>query len=91
MEICQFKVYILKDSLVIAIIDIMAEWLRRWTDNLMGSASVGSNPMFVVFLIDSMVKWMAICSLNSAIRVQISEKTGILKPQPSPSLKFKKK
>ena len=26
-----------------------------------------------------MVKWIAICSLNSAIRAQTSEKTGILK------------
>ena len=38
-----------------------------------------------------MVKWIAICSLNSAIRVQISEKTGILKPQPPPFSKFRKK
>ena len=33
MEICQFEVYIQKDSLVIAFIDKMAEWLRRWTVN----------------------------------------------------------
>ena len=26
----------------------MAEWLRRWTANPMGSARVGSNPIFVV-------------------------------------------
>ena len=44
-----------KDSLVIAIIDKMAEWLRRWTVNPLGSASVGSNPIFVAFLFGSMV------------------------------------
>ena len=26
----------------------MAEWLRRWTANPMGSARVGSNPILVV-------------------------------------------
>ena len=40
---------------------------------------VGSNLILVVFLIRSMVKWIAICSLNSAIRFQILEKFGILK------------
>ena len=49
MEICQFIVHIQKDTLVIAFIDKMAEWLRRWTVNPLGSASVGSNPIFVVF------------------------------------------
>ena len=28
-------------------IDEVAEWLRRWTANPMGSARVGSNPIFV--------------------------------------------
>ena len=56
MEICHFKVYIYKDSLVTAFIDKMAEWLRRWTVNPLGSASVGSNPIFVVFLFGSVVK-----------------------------------
>ena len=28
----------------------MAEWLRRWTANLLGSARVGSNPILVVIL-----------------------------------------
>ena len=28
--------------------DEVAEWLRRWTANPMGSARVGSNPIFVV-------------------------------------------
>ena len=27
----------------------MAEWFRRWTVNPLGSASVGSNSIFVVF------------------------------------------
>ena len=30
--------------------DEVAEWLRRWTANPMGSARVGSNPIFVVNL-----------------------------------------
>ena len=57
----------------------MAERLRRRTVNPLGSACVGWNSIFVVLLIGSMVKWIAICSLNSAIRTQTSEKTGILK------------
>ena len=55
----------------------MAEWLRRRSVNLLGSASVGSNPIFVVFLFGSLVNWIAICSLNSAIKVQISEKKAV--------------
>ena len=66
-----------------AFIDKMAEWLRRLTVNPLGSASGGSNSKFVVFLIDYMVKGVAICSLNSSIRVQISEKAGILKTSAS--------
>ena len=79
MEICRFKVYIQKDSLVTPFMDKMAEWLRRWTLNPLVSTRVGSNPIFVVFLIGFTVKWIAICSLNILIRVQISEKTGNLK------------
>ena len=33
----------------------IAEWLRRWNDNPLVSARVGSNPIFVVFLIGSML------------------------------------
>ena len=33
----------------------LAEWLRQWTDNPLVSARVGSNPIFVVFLIGSML------------------------------------
>ena len=29
--------------------DNMAEWLRRWTANPLGSARAGSNPVIVVF------------------------------------------
>ena len=29
----------------------MAEWLRRWTANPMGSARVGSNPILVVKMV----------------------------------------
>ena len=41
MEICRFKVYIQKDSLVTTFMDKMAEWLRRWTDYPLVSARVG--------------------------------------------------
>ena len=38
--------------------DEVAEWLRRWTANPMGSARVGSNPilvaLFLLFLIFQM-------------------------------------
>ena len=91
MKICRFKVYIQKDSLFLAFMDKMAECLRRWTVNTLGSAHVGSNPIIFVFLIDSMLKMIGICSLDSAIRVQISEKTGILKTSATTFLKIKKK
>ena len=51
MEICHFKDYIQNNSLFIAFIDKMAEWIRRWTVNPLGYTSVGSNPIFVVFFI----------------------------------------
>ena len=56
MEICQFEVYIQKDSLFLHSIDKMAEWLRRQTVNRLGIARVGSSPIFVVFFFSSMVK-----------------------------------
>ena len=31
--------------------DEVAEWLRRWTANPMGSARVGSNPILVVKMV----------------------------------------
>ena len=70
----------------------MAEWLGRWSVNPLGSARVGSSPIFVVFLFGSMVKLRAIWSLNSAIKVEISEKKlSSVKPSPPPSSKFRKK
>ena len=63
MEICRFNVYIQKDVLVTPFMDKMAEWLRRWTVNPLVSARVASNPIFVVFLIGSRVKWIPICCL----------------------------
>ena len=75
MEFCRFKVYIQKDSLVTPFEDKMAVWLRQCTVNPLVSDCVGSKPIFVVFLIGSIVKWIAIFSLNSPIQVQISEKT----------------
>ena len=56
MEICQFEVYIQKDSLFFPNIDKMAEWLKRRTVNPLGIARVGSSPIFVVFFFGSMVK-----------------------------------
>ena len=79
MEVCRYKVYIQRDSLVTPFLDKMDEWLRRLTVNTFASARLVSNPIFVVFLIGSMVKWMATCSLNSPIQIQISKKPSILK------------
>ena len=83
MEICQFKVYIQKDSLVMAFIDKMDELLRRLTVNPLRSPSVVRVPSFSFFLIGSMVNGIVVCSLNLAIRVKISEKAGILKSSAS--------
>ena len=79
MEICQFKVYIQKDSLFPPDIDKIAEWLRRRTVNPLGSARVGSCPIFVVFFILLYGEINSNLSLNSAIHVQISEKKWYLK------------
>ena len=38
--------------------DAVAEWLRRWTANPMGSARVGSNPIGVELLIIGMISFM---------------------------------
>jgi hypothetical protein len=43
------KKYILRKLLGINIEDEVAEWLRRWTANPLGSARVGSNPILVGF------------------------------------------
>ena len=39
-------------SCLINYTDEVAEWLRRWTANPMGSARVGSNPILVVTFLD---------------------------------------
>ena len=83
MEICQFKVYIQEDSLVMAFIDKMDELLRRLTVNPLRSPSVVRVPSFSFFLIGSMVNGIAVCSLNLAIRVKMSEIAGILKSSAS--------
>ena len=36
--------------------DEVAEWLRRWTANPMGSARVGSNPILVVNFLEQMIQ-----------------------------------
>ena len=79
MEICRIEVHIQKYSLLIAFMVKMAEWFRQWTVNPWGSARVGSNPIFVVFLIGSIVKLITICCLDPAIRIKISVEEGILK------------
>ena len=92
MEICQFKVYIQKDSLFFPDIDKMAEWLRRRTVNLLGSSRVGPSPIFVVFFI-----WFY-GEMNSSLEVEfcnpssnIGKKLLYLKLHPPPPLKFRKK
>ena len=35
-------------KVIISFSDEVAEWLRRWTANPLGSARVGSNPILVV-------------------------------------------
>ena len=39
---------------VIATLDKMAEWLRRWTVNPLGFPRAGSNPIFAVFFYGEM-------------------------------------
>ena len=42
--------------------DEVAEWLRRWTANPMGSARVGSNPILVeVFLAATIISIVVEC------------------------------
>ena len=45
----QYLAFIILDfSLILArLYDEVAEWLRRWTANPLGSARVGSNPILV--------------------------------------------
>ena len=56
----------------------MAEWLRRWTANPLGSARVGSNPIIVApphWFYGVMVSTL---DLNPAIRVQISVEPEVM-------------
>ena len=57
------------DSLFEAHFDKMADWLRKFNANPLGSARVVSNLIFVMLLIGCMVKWLALWTLNSAIGV----------------------
>ena len=41
-------------SEMITEVDEVAEWLRRWTANPMGSARVGSNPILVGIILQYM-------------------------------------
>ena len=41
--------------------DTVAEWLRRWTRNPLGSARVGSNPTGVVFYFVFRFNWIEAC------------------------------
>ena len=70
----------------------MAGCLRRWTVNPLGSASVGSNPIFFVFF-----NWFY-GEKNSNMQFEFSNQSSnlgkkllSLKAQPPPSLKFEKK
>ena len=91
MEICQFKVYIQKDNLILAFIDKIAEWLFRWTVNPLGFASAGSNPscrFFIWFLVEMDSNFQLEFSNQSS---NLGKKLLSLKPQLPPSLKLKKK
>ena len=88
MEICRFKVYIQKDSLVTPLMDKMDEWLKRWTVNPLVSARVGSCPIFVVFLICSMVKLIAIWVWILQSKLKYRKKSGILKTSTNTSFEI---
>ena len=91
MDICQFKVYIQKDNLILTFIDKMAEWLFRWTVNPLGFASAGSNPSCRFFI------WFC-GEMDSNFQLEFSNQSSnlgkkllSLKPQLPPAFKFKKK
>ena len=88
MEICRYKVYIQKDTLVTHFIDKIAEWLRRRTVNPLGITHVGSSPFRRFFI------WFY-GEMNSNLQYEFSNQSSILrkkllhlKPHPSPSLKI---
>ena len=43
------------------VMDEVAEWLRRWTANPMGSARVGSNPI----LVDDFESWKLVIYISN--------------------------
>ena len=48
---CWFNKYVYIDR--IKSLDEVAEWLRRWTANPLGSPRVGSNPILVVSFLNN--------------------------------------
>ena len=46
-------------------IDEVAEWLRRWTANPLGSARVGSNPTFVVIFLPKLCNLLMVDFVGS--------------------------
>ena len=92
MKIYQFKVLHTERQFVYSFYRQMAEWLGRWTVNPLGSARVGSSPIFVVFFI-----WFY-GEMNSNLQFEFSNQSSnlrkkllSLKPHTPPSLKFRKK
>ena len=55
--------------------DEVAEWLRRWTANPLGSARVGSNPIFV----DDILIWKQweILLLAANVRIKTFQKNDV--------------
>ena len=58
-------------------IDTVAEWLRRWTANPLGSARVGSNPISIAFF-DSMAEWSKATDSSSVLRMEAQVRTLLL-------------
>ena len=56
----------------------MAEWLRRWTANPLGSARAGSNPVIVDFFRDTMAEWLRRLTRNQLGSARVgSNPTGV--------------
>ena len=74
----------LKDTVIARVVDEVAEWLRRWTANPLGSARVGSNPIFVVsfFELEPPFMYLAISCLYCLEQIQcLNSNTRALKGQ----------
>ena len=55
------------------VMDEVAEWLRRWTANPMGSARVGSNPILIGHFIFSFPSLLPpLCKLDATHGVQVA-------------------